>query len=67
MQKYTIRDLTTGQLFVVDAAPTSQAEALSEPGSPAKEGVVLACVGLPEAYSILATRAAFTSSEVTCF
>ena len=32
-------DLTTGQLFVVDAQPGSQgAEALSEPGSPAKEG-----------------------------
>ncbi len=39
LQKYTIRDLTTGQLFVVDAQPGSQgAEALSEPGSPAKEG-----------------------------
>ena len=39
LQKYTIRDLTTGQLFVVDAQPSSQgAEALSEPGSPAKEG-----------------------------
>ena len=37
-QKYTIRDLTTGQLFVVDAEPLPQAEALSEPGSPVKEG-----------------------------
>ena len=38
MQKYTIRDLTTGQLFVVDAEPTAQPATLSEPGSPVKEG-----------------------------
>ena len=34
MQKYTIRDLNTGQLFVVDAEPTTAPEARSEPGSP---------------------------------
>jgi len=33
-QKYTIRDLNTGQLFVVDAEPNAASEALSEPGSP---------------------------------
>ena len=34
LQKYTIRDLNTGQLFVVDAEPAAPSEVLSEPGSP---------------------------------
>ena len=36
LQKYTIRDLTTGQLFVVDAEPDAAIEALAAapPGSP---------------------------------
>ena len=48
VQKYTIRDLTTGQLFVVDAEPLPQPEALSEPGSPVKEGgyLLAACCSL---------------------
>ena len=35
-QKYTIRDLNTGQLFVVDAEPSPAMEALAQgpPGSP---------------------------------
>lgn len=33
-QKYTIRDLNTGQLFVVDAEPSAAPEAPSDPGSP---------------------------------
>jgi hypothetical protein len=33
-QKYTIRDLTTGQLFVVDADAAAPSEASPEPGSP---------------------------------
>lgn len=36
LQKYTIRDLNTGQLFVVDAEPDAAIEALAAapPGSP---------------------------------
>ncbi|EIE19158.1 WD40 repeat-like protein [Coccomyxa subellipsoidea C-169] len=34
LKKYTIRDLNTGQLFVVDAEPATASEAASEPGSP---------------------------------
>ncbi|CAL8464569.1 g4104 [Coccomyxa elongata] len=34
LKKYTIRDLNTGQLFVVDAEPSAAPEARSEPGSP---------------------------------
>jgi hypothetical protein len=38
-QKYTIRDLTTGQLFVVDAEPDQAIEALAAPpGSPKAAG-----------------------------
>ena len=39
-QKYTIRDLNTGQLFVVDAEPSPAMEALAQgpPGSPTAGG-----------------------------